>query len=86
MKSVSAKELKNQTGRVLRRVGSGEKILITRRGKPLALLSPIDGNRLRPAGLRDYDEAWGDIEKALKTGRPHFKTWQEAMRWSRWRS
>ena len=33
--------------------------------------------------VRDYDEAWGDIEKALKAGRPHFKTWQEAMRWGR---
>ena len=33
--------------------------------------------------VRDYDEAWGDIEKALKGGRPHFKTWQEAMRWGR---
>ena len=33
--------------------------------------------------VRDYDEAWGDIEKALKAGRSHFKTWQEAMRWGR---
>lgn len=23
--------------------------------------------------LRDYDEAWGDIEKTLKGGRPRFK-------------
>ena len=24
--------------------------------------------------VRDYDEAWGNIEKALKAKRPHFKT------------
>ena len=33
--------------------------------------------------VRDYDEAWKDIGKALKAGRPRFKTWQEAMRWGR---
>jgi len=31
-------------------------------------------------GLRDYEEAWKDIEKALKNSRPHYKTWQEAVR------
>ena len=30
MKSISAKELKNRTGEVLRRVGRGEKVLVTK--------------------------------------------------------
>jgi prevent-host-death family protein len=86
MKSVTAKELKNQTGKVLRRVGSGERVLITKRGKPWAVLSPATDGELKPEGLRTYQEAWGDIEKTLKTSRPRFKTWQEAMRWTRWRT
>ncbi len=85
MKSISAKELKNQTGEVLRRVGAGERVLITKRGKPLALLSPVKEDHLKPVGLRAYEEAWQDIEKTLRITRPRFKTWQEAMRVTRWR-
>jgi len=85
MKSISAKELKNQTGAVLRRVEHGEKVLITKRGTPCALVSPVEEKHLKPAGLRVYGEAWQDIEKTLKAGKPRFKTWQEAIRWTRWR-
>ena len=31
-------------------------------------------------GLRDYEEAWKDIKKALKNTRPHFRSWEEAIR------
>lgn len=86
MKSISAKELKNQTGKVLRRVGEGEKVLITKRGKPWALLSPVEEDQLKPVGLRSYEEAWKDIERTLKGIRPRFKTWEDAIRWTRWRS
>jgi prevent-host-death family protein len=83
MKSCSAKELKNRTGEILRQVGGGEKILITRRGKPCALLSPVKDDQPRDLELRPFQEAWADIEQALRTTRPQFKTWQEAMRWTR---
>lgn len=86
MKSVSAKELKNKTGSLLRRVAGGERILITKRGKPHALLSPVGKEQLQPAGLRSYEHAWTDIETTLKSRRPRFKTWQDAIRWTRWRT
>lgn len=38
MKSVGSRELKNRLGRYLRRVASGEELLITDRGKPVACL------------------------------------------------
>jgi prevent-host-death family protein len=85
MKSVSAKELKNKTGEVLYRVERGQRLLITKRGKPLAVISPFGGAELKPAGLRDYKDAWKDIERELGAKNPRFKTWQEAMRESRWR-
>jgi prevent-host-death family protein len=83
MKSCSAKELKNHTGEILRQVGSGEKMLITKRGKPCAILSPIENAQGVDKGVRPFQEAWADIEHTLRTTRPAFKTWQEAMRWTR---
>lgn len=83
MKSCSARELKNHTGEILRKVGGGEKILITKRGKPCAVLSPIGNEQLTRKDIRPFQEAWDDIERALRTTRPQFKTWQEAMRWTR---
>jgi prevent-host-death family protein len=86
MKTISAKELKNRTGDVLRRVGKGEKVLVTRRGKPCALLSPVEKDRAIKAQLRSYNEAWKDIEKTLRTTTPRHKTWEEAIQWSRRRA
>ena len=54
MQSISAKELKNRTGEVLRRVGGGEKVLMTKRGKPCAVLSPVSEEEIPAAGLRPY--------------------------------
>lgn len=86
MKSCSARELKNHTGEILRQVGSGEKILITKRGKPCAVLSPVENGQLSEKSIRPFQEAWMEIEKTLRTSQPEFETWQEAMRWSRSRS
>lgn len=86
MKSISAKELKNRTGEVLRRVEEGEKVLILKRGKPCAMLSPIAEEQIVPNGLRSYTEAWEDIERTLKATSPRHKTWEEAMRWTRRRA
>lgn len=85
MRSVSAKELKNKTGEVLRKVGQGERVLIMKHGKPCALLTPVKAGELKFSELRDYKTAWEDIEKALKTSKPRYKTWQEAIRRTRWR-
>ena len=86
MKSISAKELKNRTGEVLRRVEEGEKVVITKRGKPCAMLSPVTEEQIVSDGLRSYSEAWEDIEQTLKTTRPRYPTWEEAVRWTRRRA
>ena len=83
MRSISAKELKNRTGEVLRRVGAGEKVLITKRGKPCAVLSPVSEEEIPAAGLRPYEEAWADIEETLRSSPPHHETWEDAMQWTR---
>lgn len=86
MKSVSAKELKNRTGEVLKLVEGGQKVLITMRSKPFAVLSPVQERQLEAADLRAYEEAWDDIEKTLRGTKPKFRTVAEAMRWTRRRN
>ncbi len=41
MSSLSSKELKNRLKHCLRRVKQGEEVIVTERGKPVALLQPI---------------------------------------------
>ncbi len=41
MSSVGVKELKNRLTHYLRRAKQGEEVIVTERGKPIALLQPI---------------------------------------------
>ncbi len=86
MKSVSAKELKNRTGEVLKLVEGGQRVLITMRSKPFAVLSPVQDQQLEAANLRSYEEAWEDIEKTLRGTKSRFGSVAEAMRWARRRT
>lgn len=86
MKTMAAKELKNRTGEAIRAVSNGKKVLITFRGKPLALMSPVTPAALEKSELRSMDVAWADIENTLKRSNPRFKTIKEAMDWTRKRS
>jgi len=44
---VASRELRNNTAELLRRVGAGEQIVVTTRGKPVASLIPFEGGRRR---------------------------------------
>ena len=80
MKIITATELKNKTGEALRLVSKGEKVLVTRRGKPFAYISPFTEDEFT---LKPFEQAWKDIEKTLESAEPYFKSWREAMRWVR---
>ncbi len=47
MRVVAARELKNRTGEVLRRVRAGEVVVVTVRGMRVARLVPVESSRLR---------------------------------------
>jgi len=83
MKTVTAKDLKNQTGKVLRLIASGQKVMITMRGKPFAVMAPITEEELTASDIRPYEEAWTEIEKTLKSTKPEFASVNEAMKWTR---
>ena len=84
MKTMTAKELKNYTGEVMRTVSKGGEVVVTLRGNPAAVILPFaEAKKRKPLEIRSFEEAWIDIEKSLKKTKPQFKTWREAVRWSR---
>src|SRR5207249_5427930 len=64
-KTMTARELKNRTGDALRPVGQGEQVLITRRGKPFALVVPAT------AAPRESEGVAGDATPLLRGRRRH---------------
>ncbi|MFO8058234.1 MAG: type II toxin-antitoxin system prevent-host-death family antitoxin [bacterium] len=50
MESVGAYEAKTHLAQLLERVAKGEKITITRHGRPVAVLQPSDSSKKAPVG------------------------------------
>ena len=84
MGTVTAKQLRQRTGEVIKRVKSGERLTVTFRGKPIAVIAqpPVEETETA-AALRPFDEAWEDIERALGKTTPEFEGWKEATNWVR---
>jgi len=85
MKPLTARELKNSTGEVVRTLRRGESILLTFRGKPLGTIEPIRPDTENVASIGPYEEAWAEIEAQLKRSKPHFASWKAAENDSRGR-
>jgi prevent-host-death family protein len=85
MKPMSARELKNATGEVVRTLRRGESILLTFRGKPLGAIVPLQKGDPEVKPVRPYEVAWAEIEKELGRSKPHFASWKEAENESRGR-
>jgi prevent-host-death family protein len=85
MKPMTARELKNSTGEVVRTLRRGESILLTFRGKPLAAIVPVGEGDREPTPIRPYEEAWAEIEAELRKTKPRFVSWREAEDESRGR-
>ena len=84
MGTVTAKQLKQKTGEMIKRVKAGESLTITYRGKPVAVMSPPTSDEAKVLRkLRSFEEAWADIEKTLGKTKPRFKGWKDATEWAR---
>lgn len=62
MTAVGIRELKNQLSRYLKRVRTGERLVVTERGNPVAILSPppsTPADRRIEALLRRGTARWG---------------------------
>lgn len=49
MYRVGARELKQHTGEIIERVRKGERVVLTLRGNPVAVISPIDQDAMEKA-------------------------------------
>ena len=68
MKFVGGRELRNHTGKVLRAVQEGEKVILTKRGKPVAALVPLEEDEIERLVLEG--RAW------LKLSASAFDFWE----------
>lgn len=85
MKPMTARDLKNSTGEVVRTLRRGESVLLTFRGKPLGTIVPLQAGDHAVPSIRPYEEAWNDIEGQLCRSKPRFASWKEAEDHSRGR-
>ena len=84
MGTITAKQLKQKTGEVIKRIKSGERLTLTYRGKPLAVIEPAtDKDKKKANRVRDSLKAWDRIESTLSSTNPEFQNWREATGWVR---
>lgn len=86
MKAITARDLKNATGEVVRTLRRGESLLLTFRGKPLGTIAPVGPDEAPAMAVAPFEEAWVEIEQQLQRSTPHFASWQKAEEDSRGRT
>jgi prevent-host-death family protein len=80
MDAVTSRELKNRTGEILRRVRGGERITVTNRGRPVAIVVPFsDAHLFSSDEVRPYETAWNDIIQTLAETAAEYESWEEAV-------
>ena len=72
MRSVSAREANQQFARILGEAAGGEEIVITRRGKPVAVLAPYRRAPLTPQQEAAIEEAVQMMKRGLVHGGRRF--------------
>ena len=84
MGTITAKQLKQKTGEVIKRIKSGERLTLTYRGKPLAVIEPTTDKDIKKLNkVSDSAKAWDSIESTLDSTSPEFNNWREAIGWVR---
>jgi prevent-host-death family protein len=68
MKTVSARQANHEFSDLLSRVERGEEILITKRNKPVAVLSPFRARLLTPERQQAIDRVMRLMKKGLPWG------------------
>jgi prevent-host-death family protein len=68
MRTVSAREANHEFSELLARAERGEEIVITKRGKPVAMLGPYRAPAMTPERRKAIDHAIRVMEKGLPWG------------------
>lgn len=83
MPFATAKDLRTRTREILRAVATGERVVVTYRGRPVAVLSPASETPDITEDLRPIGDAWPDILRTVRATRPAFRRAEDALRSTR---
>ncbi len=72
VQSISAREANQQFSGLLGRAAQGEKIIITRRGEPIAQLAPYKASKLSEGQNHAWDRLIAILEEGLPLGGEKF--------------
>jgi prevent-host-death family protein len=72
---IGARELKQHTGEIIKRVRMGERVLITHRGETVAVISPVDQEVLREALASEANRAERETLGWLAASEGAFSFW-----------
>lgn len=75
MYSVGSRELKQHTGEIIERVRSGERVLLTMRGEPVAVISPVDRGAIEKAVQSEAEKAEKESLGWLAASQEAFSFW-----------
>lgn len=78
MYSVGARELKQHTGEIVERVRNGERVLLTFRGEPVAVISPVDQRAIEEAVKAEAEKAEKESLGWLAASESSFSFWDNA--------
>jgi len=73
--SVGTRELKQHTGEIVERVRKGERVLLTLRGEPVAVISPVDQRAIEEAIETEAEKAEKESLGWLATSEGSFSFW-----------
>ncbi len=83
MPFATAKDLRTRTKALIEMVRMGERVVVTHRGRPVAVMSPVADAPDATEDLRPFEQAWTDILRVLKTSRPAFRRPEAALKATR---
>ena len=76
MRKVGTRELKQHTGEIIESVRMGERVLLTLRGEPVAVISPIDREAVEKAVGSEAERAERESLGWLAVGEGAFSFWE----------
>ncbi len=83
MPFATAKDLRTRTRELLDMVRMGERVVVTHRGRPVAVISPVADAAGATEDLRPFEQAWTDILGVLRKSRPAFRQPEAALKATR---
>jgi prevent-host-death family protein len=76
VRKVGTRELKQHTGEIIESVRMGERVILTLRGEPVAVISPIDRGAVKEATVSEAERAERETLGWLAASEGAFSFWE----------